>query len=103
MIKTNFNGNDAAATGYLTDDTAFVEQLVQQTLQAVLDAEMKDHLGAVGSRAVRIAVGVATAGHRHLLAAENHDHWISRKRYLTGEIGLTKYHATRLQTMAKAA
>ena len=46
MTKKNCKRNEDTATSYLTDDTAFVEQLVQKTVQAVLDGEMTDHLGA---------------------------------------------------------
>ena len=45
-MSRNSKGNDASTVSYLTDDTAFVEQLVQRTVQAMLEAEMTDHLGA---------------------------------------------------------
>ncbi len=37
------------------------------------------------------------------LAVETHEHWISGKRYLTGEIGLIKSDETASQTWRKAA
>ena len=46
MITHNSNGNDASLESYLTDDKAFFQELVQTTVQAVLEAEMTDHLGA---------------------------------------------------------
>ena len=49
MIMKNSNGNDATTAGYLTDDTTFIQALVQTTVQAVLEAEMTDHLGAAKS------------------------------------------------------
>ena len=53
-MSKNSNRDDATAASYLTDDTAFVEQLVQKTVQTVLEAEMTEHLGA--------AKGERTAG-----------------------------------------
>ena len=35
MMSRNSKANDAAVTSYLTDDKAFVEQLVQKTVQAL--------------------------------------------------------------------
>ena len=49
MITTNSNGNDTPITGILTDDQVFLQELVQTTVQAVLEAEMTDHLGAAKS------------------------------------------------------
>ena len=46
MITKNSNGNDASIASYLTDDKGFVQELVQTTVQAILEAEMTDHLGA---------------------------------------------------------
>ena len=46
MITRNSNGNDPSIASHLTDDPAFLQELVQTTVQAVLDAEMTDHLGA---------------------------------------------------------
>ena len=46
MITNNSNGNDASLASYLTDDQAFIKDLVQNTVEAVLEAEMTDHLGA---------------------------------------------------------
>ena len=46
MISKNSNGNDASIADYLTDDKEFVREVVQTTVQAVLEAEMTDHLGA---------------------------------------------------------
>ena len=45
-MSRNSKANDAPVTSYLTDDTAFVEELVRQTVQTVLEAEMTEHLGA---------------------------------------------------------
>ena len=50
MITTNSNGNDAPITGILTDDQTFLQELVQTTVQAVLEAEMTDQLGAANSK-----------------------------------------------------
>ena len=46
MITNNSNGNDASLESYLSDDKAFFQELVQTTVQAVLEAEMTDDLGA---------------------------------------------------------
>lgn len=46
MMSKNSNGNGPSLTRFLTDDEGFVEQLVQKTVQAVLEAEMTDHVGA---------------------------------------------------------
>ena len=49
MITSNSNGNDRSLDSYLTDDKAFLQELVQTTVQTVLEAEMTDHLGAAKS------------------------------------------------------
>ena len=40
----NFNEHDEEIAKYLIDDTAFVEQVVQNDVQAVLEADMTEHL-----------------------------------------------------------
>ena len=48
-MTKNSIGHDEAIAKYLTDDTAFVEQVVQQAVQAVLEADMTEHLKAAKS------------------------------------------------------
>ena len=49
MITNNSNGNDASLESYLTDDKAFVQEVVQKAVQAYLEGEITEHLGVAKS------------------------------------------------------
>jgi putative transposase len=46
MAKSNGTGAKAVAQAALTDDPDFLRQIVERTLQEILEAEMTAHLGA---------------------------------------------------------
>ncbi len=46
MAKSNGTGVKAVAQAALTDDPDFLRQIVERTLQEILEAEMTAHLGA---------------------------------------------------------
>ena len=46
MAKGNGTGVKAVAQAALTDDPDFLRQIVERTLQEILEAEMTAHLGA---------------------------------------------------------